>query len=575
MLIRESSLTEVEENSWGVRFSRLFDMSNDSGLFHTYEHLQKLGANEHCAEPAWNQVGDQTFVPLYEAKMVHHYDHHWATYENNGEDLRDCDLEEKQNPEYRSRPRYWVDHYQVALKASDAPSQLITALKKEKWDEVYENLSFWLAGYCLEQNDEKQANQLLEGYADNSDGLFAGQRDYDRAEKLQTDHPIAQEQFDIWQAETDQQCALKKLLIARLPKYLLGWRRNCRNNDERTLIASMIPAYAAGDSMFFLYTGVKSIQKNLALYANLNSLPLDWVSRQKLGGVNFSYYYFKQLPVLPPEKYTQTDLEFIEKRVLELTYTAEDMQPFAEALDYHGEPFKFDPVRRHQLKSELDAFYAKLYGLTRDELRYILDPADVMGSEYPSETFRVLKNKEMKEFGEYRTQRLVLEAWDKLEQQDLEHDAAAEPVMPDFVYPGDDPVQQIYCGLILSTVRQLAPVDKTAIRHIESIVRDIKHRETFLDDEEALPLPDALPSQSAKYDFDRAITSLENQRLIRRSSGQSWAATDAENDGTAIIPDGVEALIAQALRVKDAEDVFNQQTTTTADSHDGKERKSS
>ena len=38
-----------------------------------------------------------------------------------------------------------------------------------------------------------------------------------------------------------------------------------------------------------------------------------------------------------------------------------------------------------------------------------------MGEDYPSETFRVLINKELKEFGEYRTQRLVLEAWDKLE----------------------------------------------------------------------------------------------------------------------------------------------------------------
>ena len=95
------------------------------------------------------------------------------------------------------------------------------------------------------------------------------------------------------------------------------------------------------------------------------------------------------------------------------------MKPFAEALDYHGEPFKFTPERRHQLKSELDAYYAKLYGLTRNELRYILDPADVMGTDYPSETFRVLKSKEMKEFGEYRTQRLVLEAWDKIEKEAL------------------------------------------------------------------------------------------------------------------------------------------------------------
>lgn len=112
--------------------------------------------------------------------------------------------------------------------------------------------------------------------------------------------------------------------------------------------------------------------------------------------------------------YTQSDLDFIIPRVLELTYTSHDLRPFAEDLGYRGEPFQFDPERRHRLKCELDACYAKLYGLTRDELRYILDPADVMGEDYPSETFRVLKNKEFREFGEYRTRRLVLKAWDGL-----------------------------------------------------------------------------------------------------------------------------------------------------------------
>ena len=71
------------------------------------------------------------------------------------------------------------------------------------------------------------------------------------------------------------------------------------------------------------------------------------------------------------------------------------------------------------LIAELDAYYAKLYGLSRDELRYILDPADIMGGDYPSESFRVLKSKEIKEYGEYRTQRLVMEAWDKLERGEL------------------------------------------------------------------------------------------------------------------------------------------------------------
>ena len=76
------------------------------------------------------------------------------------------------------------------------------------------------------------------------------------------------------------------------------------------------------------------------------------------------------------------------------------------------------------LRSELDACYARLYGLTRDELRYILDPKDVYGPDpstgsgqaFPGETFRVLKEKEERAYGEYRTRRLVLEAWDRLEE---------------------------------------------------------------------------------------------------------------------------------------------------------------
>ena len=71
-------------------------------------------------------------------------------------------------------------------------------------------------------------------------------------------------------------------------------------------------------------------------------------------------------------------------------------------------------VRRAQLRAELDAYYARLYGLTHDELRYTLriDPKEVQREDFPGETFRVLKEKEVKQFGEYRTRRLVLEAWD-------------------------------------------------------------------------------------------------------------------------------------------------------------------
>jgi hypothetical protein len=155
---------------------------------------------------------------------------------------------------------------------------------------------------------------------------------------------------------------------------------------------------------------------------NISALVLDFVARQKIGGSNFNFYIPKQLPVLPPDRYSDTDLAFIVPRVLELTYTAHDLKPWAEDLAYDGPPFPWNSERRAQLRAELDAYYACLYGLTRDELRYILDPADVMGEDYPSETFRVLKNNEMREFGEYRTQRLVLAAWDRL-QANLKHES--------------------------------------------------------------------------------------------------------------------------------------------------------
>lgn len=115
-----------------------------------------------------------------------------------------------------------------------------------------------------------------------------------------------------------------------------------------------------------------------------------------------------------PLSYTDNDIAFIQPRVLELTYTSHDLKPWAQDLGYEGPPFLFDPERRALLRAELDAYYARLYGLSRDELRYVLDPADVMGPDYPSETFRVLKNNDIRQFGEYRTQRLVLEAWDRL-----------------------------------------------------------------------------------------------------------------------------------------------------------------
>src|SRR4051794_27136969 len=76
------------------------------------------------------------------------------------------------------------------------------------------------------------------------------------------------------------------------------------------------------------------------------------------------------------------------------------MAPFARDFGYDGPPFGWDDERRATLRAELDGIYAHLYGLSRDDFAYILD------------TFPIVRDKDVKGFGEFRTKRLCLEAYD-------------------------------------------------------------------------------------------------------------------------------------------------------------------
>ncbi|MFZ1414093.1 MAG: DNA methyltransferase [Defluviicoccus sp.] len=195
--------------------------------------------------------------------------------------------------------------------------------------------------------------------------------------------------------------------------WLLAYRDIARSNDVRTMITTAIPKGPASVNLPTL--GFSDEHPGHALLANMASLSLDFVARQSISGAHMTFGVLKQLPILPPDFYTEPRLAFITPKVLELTYTSHSLAPFARDLGHDGPPFAWDEDRRAHLRADLDAFYARAYGLTRDELRYILDPADARGCDYPSETFRVLKDKEIRTLGEYRTQRLVLAAWDRME----------------------------------------------------------------------------------------------------------------------------------------------------------------
>jgi hypothetical protein len=289
---------QTGKDPWGISFMSMFHMSNDSGLFES--------------SPGVN------LVPLYEAKMLHQFDHRWATYDAG--ETRDVSLAEKTDPSFQVQPRYWVDRREVNDKLNG------------KWNKGW----------------------------------------------------------------------------------LLAFRDITNSTNERTAIFSLLPKLGVGHTAPILFTDTKWVTLIPCLLANCNNLVFDFLVRQKMGGTHLTFTVIRQLPVLSPETYTQADIDFIAPRVLELVYTTHDMQPFAQDMGYNGEPFLWNGDRRAHLRAELDAYYAHLYGLTRDELRYILDPADVYGADFPSETFRVLKNNETKQFGEYRTQRLVLAAWDQM-----------------------------------------------------------------------------------------------------------------------------------------------------------------
>ena len=318
------------EDRWNAELIRILNLTDDSHLFKTHEDLADIGGQLYGNE--WLCEDGTRYFPLYEPKMIHHYDHRWASYDVQNQAFSDVSEADHKSPDFSAQPRWWVER---------------------------DHIDEWLAA----RN---------------------------------------------WTA-----------------KWLFGWRDTTNATNERTTIATVFPVCAVGNNLPQIILGENHQSADYAvLVANMASLPFDYAARQKVGGTHLNYFLMKQLPILPPSTYSQARLEFVVPRVLELSYTSHAMAPFARDLDYEGPPFAWNEDRRASLRAELDAFYARAYGLYRDQLCYILDPADVMGPTYPSETFRVLKEKEIREFDEYRTQRLVLEAWDQMKSdgtfQDLE-----------------------------------------------------------------------------------------------------------------------------------------------------------
>ena len=197
-------------------------------------------------------------------------------------------------------------------------------------------------------------------------------------------------------------------------KFLLGFKHVTSATNVRSMLAALVPCSGAGNSFPLLVgDGIEPLSVRLAavILANLNALPLDFVLRQKVQGQNLNWYIIEQLPIVPAEHYEATRFglksaaEIVREAVLELTYTARDMAPFARDMghiDEAGEvlpPFPWDEDRRLRLRAKLDAVYFHLYGVTdRDDIRYVYS------------TFPIVQRLETQAHGSYRSRELCL-AW--------------------------------------------------------------------------------------------------------------------------------------------------------------------
>lgn len=349
---------EEDTNPWNISFSTMFHMTNDSDLFHTQEELETDG---------FTLVGnsfvhdDSAYLPLYEGKMFMPYDHRFANVvitDNVGRSGQPdpTSTENHENPDFSPTPRFWV------------PSSNV----KEELEPDYQR------------------------------------------------------------------------------EWMLGFKNVTSPTNERTFLSTILPRSGVGNSIPLILPDLSINATQMAsLLGNLNSFTYDFATRQKMGNVNLNFYIVEQLPVFPPERYSLDLLEFIVPRVLELTYTAWDLTSFADDIWHEADPvvqtaiktqwtanaeetggghegvqppawversnksdeefphtpFQWDGERRAHLRAQLDACYGHLYGLTRDELADVLD------------TFPIVKQKDRKEHGEFRTQRLILEYYDEYEMR--------------------------------------------------------------------------------------------------------------------------------------------------------------
>ncbi len=206
------------------------------------------------------------------------------------------------------------------------------------------------------------------------------------------------------------------------------------------MIACMLPKLPSNNLIVSLTTGKDTIGKDAALLlAVLNSFPADYFARLKISENLLKNVLFEvPMPSSPEFLLAQTWpasnsslADGTLSRILELTYTAWDLAPFAQDCGWSGPPFRWDEERRFLLRCELDAAFFHLYlpaeasgdwrhaeGETAEDLARLKAsfPTPREAVAYIMDTFPIVRRKDEQKFdGDYRTKRVILEIYDAMQ----------------------------------------------------------------------------------------------------------------------------------------------------------------
>ncbi|MEI8374625.1 MAG: N-6 DNA methylase [Planctomycetota bacterium] len=177
--------------------------------------------------------------------------------------------------------------------------------------------------------------------------------------------------------------------------------------NERTALACIIPLSGLTRNLPAIYLDNASACDAALLATLLSSCALDFFARLKVSSNHLTQGILASLPIPSRDAIRQFakqigDEQWFERRTVELTYTAWDIEPFAKECGFSGPPFRWDVSRRFQLRCEIDAACFHLYGIGREDVEYIMD------------SFQTLRRRDENEHAVYLTKSSILQIYDDM-----------------------------------------------------------------------------------------------------------------------------------------------------------------